>query len=230
MANILAFEISDQPGSLALLRDEQLVDERWLPGEQKTTQSFALATQAILADHGMKPADVDVVAICDGPGSFTGLRIGVTWAKVFCYSTGANAVAVNTLEVLARQANATARPLWSILNAYRKQLFVRKTLGGNEISATEIIGLEDFVSKLIEGDCIIGSGISKIGDQIPAGVEVLDQELWIPKASTLGRIASQVDPADFADYWKLSPKYYRMSAAEEKLLKANASTNHSPEM
>lgn len=217
MANILAFEISDQPGSLALLRDNQLVEERWLPTEIKTSQSFAMETQTILQDHGCAPDEIDIVAICDGPGSFTGLRIGVTWAKVFCYSTGAKVVAVNTLEVLAQQASSTERPLWSVLNAYRQQLFARQTTGLREIVPTTIIGQQDFIAELAEGDAIVGSGIAKLVG-LPAGIEVLDKKLWVPKASTLGEIAAKATPESFADHWTLSPKYYRLSAAEEKLL------------
>src|SRR5205823_153504 len=79
-----------------------------------------------LATANWLPKEVELVAVTVGPGSFTGLRIGVTTAKAFAYAIGAEVVGVNTLDALAAQALPSPSPLWAILDAQRQELFAAK--------------------------------------------------------------------------------------------------------
>src|SRR4051812_36432753 len=127
---ILAIETSGRFGSVATLVGDaegakcslQIV----LPQTQRTAQSLAPAIQELLRTTWWLPRDVDIVAIAVGPGSFTGLRIGVTTAKAFAFAASAEVVAVDTLEAIAAQAPADDSPLWAILDAQRQELFGAK--------------------------------------------------------------------------------------------------------
>src|SRR5690606_6005893 len=102
---ILAFETSGLLGSVALLEtaEGKVVSavERETPADQRTARSLLPTTHRLLSDHGWRPADVELIAVTTGPGSFTGLRIGVVGAKTFAYAVGAKLVGVHTLAALA---------------------------------------------------------------------------------------------------------------------------------
>jgi tRNA threonylcarbamoyladenosine biosynthesis protein TsaB len=102
--NILALETTDLAGSVATWADGRLFRELSLPSHQRSAQSLAPAIGDVLAQTGWRPTDVNLVAVTVGPGSFTGLRVGVTTAKTLAYCCGAAVVGLDTLEVLAAAA------------------------------------------------------------------------------------------------------------------------------
>jgi tRNA threonylcarbamoyladenosine biosynthesis protein TsaB len=193
--------------------------------------------QDLLAAVGWTPADVELVAVTVGPGSFTGLRIGVTAAKSFAYAVGAEVIGTGTLEVLAAQAPDAARPLWTILDAQREELFAAK-YGGSPLFSptgerpratserekgtvpfltTHVVTQADFLAELHPGDLITGPALAKLAARLPAGVETTDPTCWHPTAATLGHLAWRAyEAGQRDDLWKLTPRYYRLSAAEEK--------------
>ena len=98
---ILALETTDKTGSVAAIDDDNLLAELMLDHTQRSAQSLAPAMQRLLKQVGWLPADVQLVAVSVGPGSFTGLRVGVTTAKVFAYAVGAEVLGIDTLEAIA---------------------------------------------------------------------------------------------------------------------------------
>ncbi|HBO44409.1 MAG TPA: tRNA (adenosine(37)-N6)-threonylcarbamoyltransferase complex dimerization subunit type 1 TsaB, partial [Planctomycetaceae bacterium] len=86
---VLAIETTERVGTVALSEGDRLVVQRSLDAGQRSAQSLAPAVVQTLADAGWKPEDVELVAVTVGPGSFTGLRVGVTTAKTFAYGVGA---------------------------------------------------------------------------------------------------------------------------------------------
>src|SRR5207342_1377544 len=103
-----------------------LVGQTLLNGDERTAQVLAPAIQQLLTAAEWSPKSVDLVAVTAGPGSFTGLRIGVTTAKAFAYAIGADVLGINTLEALALQAAPSASPLWTVLDAQRQELFAAR--------------------------------------------------------------------------------------------------------
>ncbi|MEO8494142.1 MAG: tRNA (adenosine(37)-N6)-threonylcarbamoyltransferase complex dimerization subunit type 1 TsaB [Planctomycetota bacterium] len=223
----LALETSSSTGSIALLEDDRVVAETDLGGAdkghgQRTAQSLAPALQSILREAKWEPRDVQLIAVTDGPGSFTGLRAGVTTAKVFAYATGAEVVAVNTLEVVAAQANVVSERLWAVMDAQRQQVFAAQfALAAGTVPhfvlATNIVDNEAWLQQLVAGDSVIGTGLAKLAKRLPADVQVVSQERWAAQAVTLGRLAvAKYQSGQRSDFWKLAPQYFRKSAAEEK--------------
>src|SRR5439155_6360049 len=108
----------------AALDDEQLLASRALDPAQRRARMLAPAMRDVLRQVGWKPAEVQLVAVTTGPGSFTGLRLGVTTAKTFAYAVGCELLGVTTLEVIASQAPPAISPIEVVLDAQRQQLFV----------------------------------------------------------------------------------------------------------
>lgn len=220
---IVAIETSGRHGSVAALRgeaDDALpLRQIALGGEQRTAQALVPALHELLAQVDWTPQSVELIAIAVGPGSFTGLRIGVTTAKTFAYAVGAGIIGVNTLAAMATQARSqlaqSQEPLWTILDAQRQELFVGKF--NDNLDDVSIIAQDAWLAQLRPGDRVIGPPLRTLASRLPAGVIALPEELWQPLATAVGQVgwrAFQSGQRD--DVWKLVPHYYRLSAAEEK--------------
>lgn len=228
---ILAVETSGRHGSVAALDgrsgEAALVDEIALRGEQRTAQSLAPTLKDLLSRVRWSPQSVELVAVAVGPGSFTGLRIGVTTAKAFAYAVGAQVLGVNTLEVLASQVTAKApqarRSLWTILDAQRGELFAGHFRSGQNTAPThdrdtKLLTADDWLAGLQSGDYVAGPPLRTLRSRLPANVECAPDDLWQPMAAAVGTVAwSAFQQGQRDDLWKLVPNYYRQSAAEEKL-------------
>ncbi len=183
---------------------------------------LAPSLQMLLKETDWSPCSVDLVAVTIGPGSFTGLRIGVTAAKTFAYAVGAEVIGINTLDVLAVQAPSSDAALWTILDAQRQELFAAKfrANGSGPLQVeheTSIISQEAWLAELQGGDRVTGAALVQLTKRVRPGVELLPQHLWQPKAEAVGRIAwDAYQSGQRDDVWQLAPKYYRASAAEEK--------------
>jgi tRNA threonylcarbamoyladenosine biosynthesis protein TsaB len=225
--HILALETSGRLGSAAALggtgKGIWLFAQTALSGAQRTAESLAPAVRQMLTDVGWPANSIKLVAVAIGPGSFTGLRIGVTMAKALAYAVGAEVVGVNTLDVLAAQAPPSSEPLWTVLDAQRQELFAAKYSESGEthrqlVHEPAILSQESWLAGLTAGDRVTGPALSRLESRLPAGVQVVARDLWLPMAAAVGEVgwahylAGQRD-----DLWQLTPMYYRASAAEEKL-------------
>src|SRR5262245_11167899 len=101
---ILALETSGTGGGVALFQDSNLLGELELPPPARSAASLAPAISTLLATHQVPPSQIGLVAVTVGPGSFTGLRVGITTARFFAYAAGAQVLGVNTLAAIAESA------------------------------------------------------------------------------------------------------------------------------
>jgi tRNA threonylcarbamoyladenosine biosynthesis protein TsaB len=132
---IVALETATRCGSCALLDGDRLVER---PVDLRGAGAVAGLAE-LLREESVAPGDVDAVAVSVGPGSFTGVRIGVAAAQGFCLATGARAVAVGTLDGLAWRAVGTewdveGRPLLASVDARRGEVYAalyRAAAGGS---------------------------------------------------------------------------------------------------
>ena len=227
---ILAFDTSGLAGSVAVLDGPRLLVERVLDPECRSAQTLAPAILETLARSQVQPAQIRLVATTIGPGSFTGLRVGVTAAKTFAYAVGAEVVGVSTLEGIAHQCGPLAprAEVHAVLDAQRKEVFLgrfqnQSPVAGDELpwltrlSADSIVAADAWLASLPAGAVVTGMGLSRLLDRLPASAIVTPQSQWEPQAATSGRLAwrdYQLGRRD--DLWKLAPVYLRPSYAEEK--------------
>jgi tRNA threonylcarbamoyladenosine biosynthesis protein TsaB len=223
---ILAFETSGLLGSVALLEtaDGKLVStiERETPADQRTARSLLPTTHELLKENSWLPADVELVAVTTGPGSFTGLRIGVVAAKTLAYAVGAKLVGVHTLAAMAEAFKTREQRLWTSLDAQRQELFAApfdpaRSVVDQAEPSTDIMPIDDWIAQLRDGDQVAGPPLAKLRQLLPAGVVIADERLWNPSAAAVGRLGIALFNRGCAiSPLELVPDYFRKSAAEEK--------------
>ncbi|MBL9123147.1 MAG: tRNA (adenosine(37)-N6)-threonylcarbamoyltransferase complex dimerization subunit type 1 TsaB [Planctomycetaceae bacterium] len=216
----LALETSGVTGSVALLVEGELIAEVSLPAGQRSGRSLAPAIDELLRRASWAPRDLALVSVTVGPGSFTGLRIGVTTAKAFAYAVGAEVLGVDTLDVIAEQAPPGEVPLEVVLSAERGQLFARRYVATaarryERDGELRLVGEEVWLASLPRPVLVTGPAVRKI--ELPADVSVVDAVRRLPIAATVGQVAARLYGSGVRDdLWRLVPEYHRPSAAEEK--------------
>lgn len=162
------------------------------------------------------------MAVTVGPGSFTGLRVGVATAKTFAYATGAAVLGIDTLEAIANQVPEGMDRVSVALDAQRGDVvaadFVRD---GPWMRPTSPWRLQPSAAWLEEaaarGVAVTGPILARLAERIPQALAIVDQPLWTPQALTVARLAARDASAGRRDdLWKLVPRYSRRAAAEEK--------------
>jgi tRNA threonylcarbamoyladenosine biosynthesis protein TsaB len=223
MMRILALETVDSTGSVAALEDQRVIAEQPLDARQRSAQSLAPGIAQLLERVGWRAADVELVAVATGPGSFTGLRIGVTTAKVFAYAVGCQVIGVHTLLAIASRAPADAGPFSVVLDAQRNELFVadfsRRADGELvEQDTTRVVACQAWVESLPAGAVVTGPGLAKITEQVlTKDMVVLDPALWAPTAGVVGAVGWRLFSAgQRTEVFDLLPQYFRRTAAEEQ--------------
>jgi tRNA threonylcarbamoyladenosine biosynthesis protein TsaB len=229
---ILALETSGRLGTVGLLEandaEISFSVERTTPAEERTARSLLPTVHELLKEQNWRPGDIELVAVTAGPGSFTGLRIGVVAAKTFAYAVGAQVVGVHTSAALAAPLLPTTARVWTILDAQRQELFAANFAGDAAINAhleppTAIVAIDDWLQQLRDGDVVTGPPLEKLQPMLPAGVVVAPEAQWNPSAIAVGRLGMlKVASGGAISPLELVPDYFRKSAAEEKADAANA--------
>ena len=222
MTLTLAIETSAAVGSIAVCRNGDCIEERTLELGRQHGQTLVPELRKLLADHGCRPRDCDLIAVSVGPGSFTGLRVGVVCAKTLAYATGCKVAAVDSMSAIACNAPPGTACLHIVLDAQREDLFLgeflRNDSGRWESSqGIRIVNAASYASSVPIGATLCGAGIEKIAHLLDASVVRLSADLWRPRAAWIGRLGEiQAAGGELADAWSLEPLYLRKSAAEEK--------------
>jgi len=218
---ILAIETVGTTGSIAAFDADRLVAAAALDPSRRSAQTLAPGIQQLLSQVGWRTADVQLVAVASGPGSFTGLRIGVTTAKTFAYAVGCEIVGVHSLLAIASRAPAEIGELTVVLDAGRNELFVsdfvRAHGGLIEREPTQTIPREPWLSSLRTGQIVSGPGLAKLDAPLPEGVVALPVALWTIDAEAIGRTGWRLYNGGQRDTaMSLQPLYFRRTAAEEQ--------------
>lgn len=233
----LAIETSGRVGSVALLHADQPLQQVVLPRDQRTAAALHVAIERLLHQQHRQATMIQAISVVAGPGSFTGLRIGVTAAKTLAYALKVPLVAVDTLSVIAAQAYRAAevpggqvpKTLQIAINAYRGQVFTRRCQNRDPLSgSSEVQAAEQWsvtcrevsatAAVAIVADAKLQTrGIAQPAAPAERGLWITDPTITQPFAETVGQLAwRQSTAGQVVDPFKLKPWYLRPSAAEEK--------------
>jgi tRNA threonylcarbamoyladenosine biosynthesis protein TsaB len=221
---ILALETTEKFGSAALLKGEYVLAEVVLPKDRRSSQTLHPALRTLFENAQTDPQDVDVVAVIAGPGSFTGLRVGVTAAKIFAYTTGAKVIALDTFQTVAAAIPTHTGVISVGVDAQRGEVVVavlRSLVEGcvEIISESALISVADWWKHAEQYSNVLftGPALERWHDKAPPHLVLADESDWFPKASTAGLLAARrIVSEQFDDVWSLLPIYSRLSAAEER--------------
>jgi len=221
----LAVETSGRVGSIAIVDDGKVLSEDTFSHGLQHAAQIICRIDALLKAQQWQPRDLQELYLSIGPGSFTGLRIGVTLVKTLSFVTGARIAAVPTLDVLARNAQPEAQNVIVVLDAKREQIFTAR-YSREEATGPCVITepphldrLDAMLSRSPRPVHLVGEGIPYhrqfIGDD--PQVIVTDAELWRARAAVVAELGGAMLREDAAtDPQKLSPLYIRKPEAEEK--------------
>jgi len=217
----LAIETSGRSGALALVEDGRVVAEETFPQGLKHAAELLPRLDAMLRGRGWLPKELQELYVSVGPGSFTGLRIGITLAKTLAMVSGAKVAAVPSMRVLAENAPVDAMHLLVVLDARRGSVFAaRYQKEAGEWVEREPAHLDQLSLALSRAPgpiYMLGEGLRI--HQLPADptVIVTGPQLWEPAVSHVARLGLEMAGAgDFVSEDLLAPLYLRASEAEEK--------------
>lgn len=224
---ILAIETTIPVGSLAFFSDGILLRHSPLPTAQRSAAVLAPQLQQALREIGWSPRDVQLVAVSIGPGSFTGVRIGLVTAKLFAYAVGARLIGVDSLDVVAQGVPDSYSPLVVLADAQRGEVTAKvftweANNGWRAGKPSGLVRPQEWLASLALGQpfWLAGPGLYKHRELLGNQYRLVPEHLWNPSAVGVGKLAWQrFLEGQTDDVWTLKPIYYRPSYAEEKRLK-----------
>lgn len=229
---ILALETATREGSVALLEDDRAVER----DADLRGAGVVAAVAALLRETGRAAGEIDAVAVSLGPGSFTGVRIGVAAAQGFCRATGVPAVGIGTLDALAASALGTewgvpGTRLLASVDARRGEVYAAlyrvggpgagapvREWGPEAVScaalATRLAGMAPMRGEM--PGVLVGDGAALLRPLFPPGADwAAPARLARPAAAAVARLAAaRVAGGETVGADRLEPVYLRKSDAE----------------
>ena len=222
--NILAMDTSGPCASVALMQDGVVTHEETARHGLTHSQTVLPMAERALECAGIKAENVDIYACAVGPGSFTGVRIGVTTVKALAHAAGTRCIGVDALEALAYGACEFDGILAPMFDARRSQVYAAAFKGGDEfkrVSDDVAAPLEEFVASLPEGKVMfMGDGADANRARILAlrpDARFAPAHLNFPRAAAICALAD-MRASESVDYLTLKPLYLRAPQAERERL------------
>lgn len=216
----------------ALVAEDRLVAQTVQNNKKTHSQRIMPMIEQMLYQAEIELSDINCFAAAAGPGSFTGVRIGVATVKALAHAAGKPCVAVSTLQALANNVACFDGIICPIMDARRNQVYNALFKGESMERITEdrAISIDDLLSELkeTEGKIIFnGDGVAVFADKIK---EELGERAVFARRMQMMNLAASVaeigcdmlERGETIEYTELSPQYLRLSQAErERLEKEN---------
>lgn len=188
-------------------------------------QNLTPQIQQVLCDAGVSIDDLSAIAVSNGPGSFTGIRIGVSTARALSQVKGIPCVPISSLEALAMRADAENGALvCPILDARRSQVYGAGYLNGEEVLKAGPYTIDEFMDAAAGYDDLymMGDGVDTCGEKIrelrAEGADFAPEAIRYQRAEEVAILgAKKLAAGEVVTFDKLEPEYMRMAEAERKL-------------
>jgi tRNA threonylcarbamoyladenosine biosynthesis protein TsaB len=224
---ILGIETSGDPGSVALCREEVALAVYSFGEGARHARGIVPAIDEVVRRAGIGKAEIEAAAVSEGPGSFTGLRVGAICAKALALAMGWKLVGVPSLEVLVQNVTQEMPPgcrfACPLRDARRGRVYgtVFEWDGAQWRDTTGVLLEEPRVlaAKVPEAALVFGSGVRAYPEAFAAGsFRVGDRSLEVGRAEMTARLGlRRMRAGQTADPMRFVPLYYRLTEAEEKL-------------
>lgn len=227
---ILAIDTSNQTLTIGVCEDQKILGEYTTNVKKNHSVTLMPAIDELMKAIGLKPADIDRFVVAQGPGSYTGLRIGVTTAKTMAYTLKKDLVGVSSLAVIAANCMHESGWIVPVMDARRGNVYT----GAYQYEDGQLvqklpdrhISMGDWLEQLADQEAVYFVGettnfIEQIERFPNAAVNRIPQ--WdIPGGVVLAQLGAKAAPADLETFL---PHYLKRVEAEEKWL----AQNHEPE-
>ena len=222
---VLGIDTSSNATSIAVIEDNKLICEYTINTKTTHSQKLMPMIENMLKISEVNVNDMDMIAICQGPGSFTGLRIGMATAKALSHVNNLPIVGVNSLELLAGNMDLSDKKICSILDAQRTQVYMGQYKFENnklvEIKSVDVVEIDELLEELKSSNeewILVGEAVYKYEDKIKEieNICVPAPSHNVNKASSLCTIAMNKynQNIDVYDCYTINPVYIRKSQAE----------------
>lgn len=221
---ILAMETSTLLGGVAVIQDGIVVAEESSQRQKSHTEIISPFVENCLQKANLKLEDIDIFAVGQGPGSFTGIRVATNAGKTYAYSFNKPMVTIDSLMILAEQARGSKLPVLAIINAYKNMVYLGLfDVSGEEpkyLKGPEAVPVRDLSQHITQDVTVVGDGWETYHEYFP---EELSKKMHRdsslpdePMAKTLGLMAEKRGKKGQTLDWKsFTPLYIRASEAEE---------------
>ena len=210
---ILAIETSTRAASVAVIFDGTILAESLRESPQSFSETLMPQVEEVIKISGAFE-NLDAVAVSIGPGSFTGLRIGLATAKALAYAWGIKIIGVPTLQALSYNfPNAKVLPM---IDAQKNRAYCQLFENFLPLSDLEVKPIDEAIAQLehVDGKIFLcGDVLHKIKISLPPNVRLAPPNLKMPRASSVALCAE--DLKKFDNVMNLEPLYVRRSEAEE---------------
>jgi tRNA threonylcarbamoyladenosine biosynthesis protein TsaB len=214
---VLVLETAGRVGQVALVSgDDEIVAER-LAEARRRASDLAVVVQRLLCQQGWKARDLTGVVVGLGPGSFTGLRVGLASAKALAYAAGCAFFGVETFAAIAARAPSTVRDISVVADAlqgklYRRDYRRRDGDGWQPTCPLQVVRADQWIRTLPSGAVVSGPAAEMFVGQVPT----IDEAVRKPRPIDLITVAKTCPWGVTTDAWLAEPLYVRGSSAEEK--------------
>ncbi len=220
---VVAIETSGMIGSVAVCEDARCLAERSFEKGIRHGQALLPSIEETFNNLGWQPEDIDLIAVSHGPGSFTGLRVGIACAKTLAYVLRKPLVAVPTLDVLAENIPPGEIPICPVLDAKRKAVYAciyKMSENGLWQRQTDFLSIEPqaLIPLLPRPIVVFGDGIPPYRELFRVdGIITRDEKLGIARATVVAQLGIKLyKKGNISDPFQLQPLYLRRPEAEEK--------------
>ena len=225
---VLGIETSCLVGNIAICDGNRVVARKSYGKNFSHGKEIVSTIELLFNEIKWDPSNIDLIAVSTGPGSYTGLRVGVTCAKTLAYGLGKPVIDVPTLDVLVENVkDNSAKTICPVLDAKRKSVYAciydRSNNESRKTTDFLIISPDSLIDILPESTLIFGDGIApyrEIFSQKNLTI-VEDEKLCIADAADVARLGlERYEQGIRCEINALAPLYLRKSEAEERLKKS----------
>lgn len=220
---LLILETSSRSGQVALGLGSALSGVRSLGEARHHGRDLAPAVADLLANQGWKARDLQGVIVSRGPGSYTGLRVGIVSAKALAFATGCALLAIDTFPAIALQAPEEVERLDVISDAQKDRVYVQefaRSPGSMTVTPQGPLGirpLAEWLEQRKPTTWVTGPGLAQYRQRLPESACIVESGLWYPQPASLLQLGlARYLAGERDDPWTVEPLYLRPSAAEEQ--------------
>ncbi len=215
----LAVNTCEAHGEMILFKDQKVIATQCWEKEFSHSEVISEYFQKLLAFSSVKPNEIKKIICVNGPGSFTGIRVGVNFAKTLSYSFGIPLVPISTLELLALRCDERNKKILACVDAQKNSVFLSQYEYQNSrltsLWENKVVEITRLAEVIREPQTLCGSGLERYKNRISPDVTklILQKEEW--KKSQLKDLLNWNSDLELS--WEnLHPLYVKNSSAEEK--------------